>query len=125
MVKVRGPLFSNQASGSMARGTIQYRTTKKGAQVILPGAGKKTTNRAPTANQAAHQDQFKGIASDWRALAPETKTYWSDRASALDLANGWSAYVSYRMAEALDPARLLTTPTGEPITDGRGRRLFI
>lgn len=125
MVRVRGPLFSHQASGSIGNGTIQFRTTKHGAQVILPGAGKPTANRTPTANQAETRAQFKGIAADWRALGAELKAYWSAQASAKNLPNGWSAYLAYRMTEALDPARLLTTPDGEPITDGRGRRLFI
>ena len=125
MVKVRGPLFSNQASGSIGNGTIQFRTTKRGAQVVLPGAGKPTGNRTPTPNQTETRDQFKGIAAEWQDMTPELKAYWSTQATTKSLPNGWSAYLAYRMAEALNPARLLTTPTGEPITDGYGRRLFI
>jgi len=125
MVKVRGPLFSSQASGSIGNGTIQYRTTRNGPQAVIPSAGKPKANPVPTPNQAERRAEFKAIAADWARLEADTKAYWSQIASARALANGWTAYLAYRLAESFDPARALTLPNGEPITDGHGRRLFI
>ena len=125
MVKVRGPLFSHQASGSIGNGAIQYRSTRHGPQAIIPSAGKPSKGRAATKHQATVQTTFRLARVAWNALSPEEQAIWSQVANTTDAPNGWSAFLSHFMSGEYAPWEALRTPPGLVIRNAAGLALLV
>jgi hypothetical protein len=125
MVKVRGPLFSSQASGSIGNGAIQYRSTKTGPQAVIPSAGKPSTGRAPTKHQATVQATFQLARDAWSALSAEEKANWAHVADTTNAPNGWSAFLSRFMTGEYAPWEALRTPPGLVIRNAAGLALLV
>jgi len=125
MAKVKNPLMSFTASGSIAGGAIQFRNTRSGPQVVLPQAGNTTRKPATTARQAAARAEFREIAAEWAAMPSLAKAFWQEVSTHTSAPNGWSAYLAARIKEmGSDPLNLLM-PDGRPIVDAQGRRLTV
>lgn len=71
MARIKGPLMSITASGSLA-GTLVFRQTARGAQAqAMP-----TSQPPATPAQAACRADFKAAADAWRTLDAETRADW-------------------------------------------------
>ena len=125
MARVKGPLMSMTASGSIAQGGLQFRQTRNGPQVVIPALGQPKRQQAATPRQSTIRAIFEAAAREWRSTSPELKQHWNAQAQGTRHASGWELFLSTRMTEAVPPRNLLITPDGAPITDGRGRRLFV
>ena len=125
MAQVKGPLMSMTASGSIAQGGLQFRATRHGPQVVIPALGQAPSKRIASPRQASIRAIFEAAAREWRTTSAELKADWSAQALGTQHASGWEFFLATRMREAVPPRDLLITPDGAPITDGRGRRLFV
>lgn len=86
MPKVRGPLFSLTASGTLDR-TLTYSTNGTETTVKkLPSFEKPRT-----ANQAAHAAKVADMSASWLSLSAGTKTLWNNCA-ALSAQTGYRLY---------------------------------
>ncbi len=125
MARVKNPLMSMTASGSIAQGGLQFRDTRHGPQVVIPALGKSSRQQAASPQQAEIRADFASIAAEWRALSPSSRDWWHEQAKATAAPNGWNLYLSERLNALRNPPNMLTLPDGRPITDGYGRRLLV
>lgn len=125
MARVKGPLMSMTASGSIAQGGLQFRQTRHGPQVVIPAQGRSSRQQPASPQQATIRAEVAGIAAEWRTLSPSARAWWLDQARATTAPNGWNLFLAARLNELRNPANMLTLPDGRPITDGYGRRLLV
>ncbi len=71
MAKIRGPLFSVAAAGSIGK-KLTFRATRRGAVAQRHSA----PTGAPTALQAEAHQLFRTAAQRWQALTQEELDHW-------------------------------------------------
>jgi len=125
MARVKGPLMSFSASGSVGQGLVQFRTTRNGPQVVIPALGRSSRQQSASPQQATIRAEVAGIAAEWRTLSPSARAWWLDQARATTAPNGWNLFLAARLYELRNPVNALTLADGRPITDGYGRRLLV
>jgi hypothetical protein len=76
MAKVRNPLLSDAANGSL--GNITFRSGRGGAVVSL----KPRPLYIPTAKRIQSADRLRKANADWRDLDADTRAWWEDHAIA-------------------------------------------
>ena len=101
MAKVKGPLLSLQASGTIADAI----TFSKWKGVATARAKSTPTNPNTTAQQT-QRTAFSNAVASWQAQDAATHTTWNQRATALGLAmSGFNLYVREYIAQGVvDPA---------------------
>jgi len=88
MPKVKGPLFSLEAHGTLA-GCLTYQDIN--AKPVVKSCRFKTPNR--TEQQAAIRDTFSWAVSVWHALHQTTKQLWYDYKDTKSLV-GYAAFMN-------------------------------
>lgn len=101
MPKVKGPLFSLQASGTF-RDALEFRTVN--GQAIVGGTKGKTPPRSPA--QQAQSARFKAAVAGWQALDQSTKNAWRTAATSTGM-TGYQLYLSEYQTQN-------TVPPGQP-----------
>ena len=91
MVKVKGPLFSLEAHGTLDD-TLTYESGKYGYYVKANNF--PTYSRSPA--QGVIRDTFNWCISIWHALPSETKQYWHDHEDYQGLI-GYASFMSYML----------------------------
>ena len=89
MARVKGPLMSLDASGTLAR-EVRFRHESGHVLVYRDGAPGSVRRRPPTASQAQVRSKFAAARARWRALTAEQRAAW--QVYARDLAVGLSAW---------------------------------
>lgn len=125
MVRVKGPLFSGTATGTLGNGQLQFKNAPGGPQAILPALARPRRASRPTATQSAIREAFRGAAHDWGTLDAAARDAWSYTASRAGLANGFTAYVRQSLNEHAANLAYLTCPDGSYIVNAEGSRLSI
>ncbi|MEY3879588.1 MAG: hypothetical protein RIQ94_383 [Pseudomonadota bacterium] len=125
MAKVSGPLFSETASGNLAKGALQYRSGHWGTQVYKPLTPLKQNQGQPSPAQTARRELFNVVKDNWHALSAEAKKTYQDQAKALGTMNGWNLYVSIGLKNLAYPVNYLLGSDGQPILDNAGSILEI
>lgn len=87
MVKVKGPLFSIQAFGSLDGALVYQR--RRGMTTVYR---KRVVRNPNTELQAAHRASFAAAVSSWNALPGASKAWWVVRAWGMAL-SGYNLYV--------------------------------
>lgn len=125
MTRVKNPLHSFTASGSIAGGALQFRATRNGPQAVIPALGNVARKPKPTPRQSAARAEFKEIADEWAELTELAKAFWQANSVNTTAPNGWSLYLGTRIREMGSDPRNLLLPDGRPIVDAVGRRLTV
>jgi len=97
MTKLRGPLMSISATGSIGR-TITYRATRWGARAqhhSVPRA-------APSTAQLAERQRRRDAGATWRALDAPTRAKWGALAAA-NLRNPWIVFAGEYVLQQCSP----------------------
>ena len=104
MAKVKGPLMSLSASGTIADSMTFGKW--KGINTVRI---KSTPTNPNTASQQAHRTTFSNAVASWKAQDQTTQTTWNDRAQEMGLVmSGFNLYTQqYIKQGVVDPA----TPT--------------
>lgn len=119
------PLMSLTASGQIGNGTLQFRSTRHGAQALLPTLARPRNRASVTTAQETTRADFASFARDWAGLGPVGRDLWDAESRRRHTASGWNSYLAYRMsARAPDPA-VLRMADGSAIVDAAGRTLRI
>lgn len=105
MAKIKGPLMSLSASGTIAD-TFTFRT-QRGAAVVHK---KLTPRKTNSTEQAARQAIYAGICIAWRALDSAAKTGWELIGKSAGV-TGFNAYMSSELIAAYNGG-----PTPPPTT---------
>lgn len=93
MVKLRHPLLSESASGSIAGGlTFSMRPSGPQARIQRPPSG------PASAAQSAERSLYREAVEAWQAESPETKADYREQAKAYDL-TGYNLYLSIYLQE--------------------------
>lgn len=98
MPKVRGPLFSLTASGTLER-TLTYSTN--GTTTTVKKLS--TFDKPRTPNQTAHAAKVAQMSASWLALSAGTKTLWKN-CGALSAQTGYRLYWREWFVQASTPA---------------------
>jgi hypothetical protein len=96
MARVKGPLFSLQASGNTTGAALQFRTTPQGCHVYRPMDPREQNQTPPSPAQEAQRRKFKAACDAWSALGDEDKAYWSLR-SITTGRTGFTAFIADTM----------------------------
>lgn len=117
MAKITGPLFSVDAAGNFAGGTMQFRGGLRGTHAYRP-ANPKTINKAPpTEAQTAVRTAYQEIVAEWQGLTEQEKLAWDAAASNTGApVTGWNLYFKSRLQEVLYGPTLPDPDTYEPPT---------
>ncbi len=81
MAKVRGPLMSLDASGTLA-GEVRFRHQSGHVLVYRDGAPGSVDRKGPTAAQQAQRELYAEAVTRWRELAAEFRAEWVAYAAA-------------------------------------------
>jgi len=106
MAKVKGPLMSLDASGSIA-GSITFSKWKgvKTARI------KSTPSNPDTAGQQAQRTTFSLAVASWKAQDAADQLTWTNRAKALGLnMSGFNLYVREYIAQGVTDPDVPTLP---------------
>jgi hypothetical protein len=100
MPKVKGPLFSLQASGTF-KDALEFRTVN--GQAIVGGTKGKTPPRTPA--QQAQSQRFKTAVAAWQVLDESGKALWRTAAVGTGM-NGYQLYLSeYQTQNIVTPGQ--------------------
>jgi hypothetical protein len=102
MAKVEMPLYSKSVSGSIAKGTVQFRTNSKGTFVCSPLSNKGFANTNPTEAQLNHRALFKQSTDIWNGFDQTRKDAWTAKAKASNNYSGWNAFLKHCL-QGYDP----------------------
>jgi len=91
MAKVKGPLLSQVASGTIMD-KISFRTTKRGSIVTPYHYPGKRNPSAPSFIQVERRDAFSAAVATWNALSAADKEQYNAAGSAVNL-TGWNLYL--------------------------------
>ena len=116
MARVKGPLMSMTASGSIAQGGLQFRQTRHGPQVVIPALSRQEKHpTTPSTAQLRQRADFTAARDQWRALDEAERSNWREQARAMDAPNGWSLFLRHAIGPGFYPTDFLTTPDGQAI----------
>jgi hypothetical protein len=104
MPKVKGPLFSVQASGEFV-GLMEFRTTPNGAIV----AGVKAKPKGRSAAQQQQAARFAVAVEAWRGLPQPTKDAWKVAAAPAGM-SGYQLFISEHQGQNIQPPALPAIP---------------
>jgi len=118
MARVTGPLFSLDASGTIASALNFTRNLAGGVARRVP-----RTRKPATAAQQAQRDRYRTAAALWASLSPEEKATYADAGRRAAI-TAFSAYMSAALSapEALDT---LNTEAGDPLATEDGNDIII
>ena len=83
MAKVKGPLMSQDASGTLA-GEVRFRHQSGHVLVYRNGAPGSVRKARPSPSQARVRAKYAEARQRWQALTPKQRRYWEDQARSLD-----------------------------------------
>jgi hypothetical protein len=92
MARVKGPLFSLDARGNVARGALQFRGGLRGTHAYRP-TPPDACGEGPSAAQRLHRARYAEAAAAWRALEETTRALWSAAARRHGV-TAWNAYLA-------------------------------
>ena len=95
MAKVEMPLYSKSVSGSIAKGTVQFRTNSRGTFVYSPLSNKGGANTSPTELQLTHRQLFRTSTAIWNSFDQAKKEAWSAKARRVGGFSGWSVFLKH------------------------------
>ena len=115
MAKVRGPLMSLDASGTVA-GDTRLRHMRGHVLMYRGGAPGSVKRKAPSESQMRTRERYAYACQRWRVLTPEQRLYWENYARAAgEGLTAWNCFLACVLrrgscvgAEYFPP--LLTTP---------------
>ena len=115
MAKVRGPLMSLDASGTVA-GDTRLRHMRGHVLMYRGGAPGSVKRKAPSESQMRTRERYAYACQRWRVLTPEQRRYWENFAMAAgEGLSAWNCFLACVLrrgscvgAEYFPP--LLTTP---------------
>lgn len=94
MAKLRGPLLSGSATGTIG-GTIGYLTTSQThiarSIATIRAAARDGIKRTPSAQQIITRDRWRAAVTAWNALTPQQRTEYANQAAPLAL-TGFNLY---------------------------------
>lgn len=94
MAKVKGPLMSLDASGTLA-GEVRFRHQSGHVLVYRNGAPGSVRKARPSPSQARVRAKYADARLRWQALTPKQRRYWEDQARALDAGlSAWNCFLS-------------------------------
>ncbi|HPB76107.1 MAG TPA: hypothetical protein PLY96_12760 [Chromatiaceae bacterium] len=94
MAKVKGPLMSLDASGTIA-GDTRLRHMRGHVLMYRGGEPGSVRRQAPSASQAQVRAKFAEARARWRTLNPQQRAYWQDVARELDAGlTAWNCFLS-------------------------------
>ena len=123
MARVNGPLFSIDARGNIAKGTLQFRTDNWGTHAYKPQDPAEQNQQEPSAAQSIQRARFAEVRDSWAALGFEGRAYYNLLAAAIGKMNGWNLYLSLCLAKSIYPVDTLLTSDGVPLFDENSERL--
>ena len=110
MAKVKGPLMSVSASGSIANTLTMLRASARNI-----AKKKSQPGSPPSAAQLARRAFYRQAANDWSALDANAKAAWKPAADARQV-TPFNAYMSARLAE-FSPAAGVAWDGGAAVWD--------
>ena len=94
MAKVKGPLMSLDASGTLA-GDTRLRHMRGHVLMYRGGEPGSVRRREPSAPQAQVRAKFAQARARWRTLSPKQRAYWQGVALELDAGlSAWNCFLS-------------------------------
>ena len=94
MARVKGPLMSLDASGTIA-GDTRLRHMRGHVLMYRGGEPGSVRRQAPSASQAAVRTRFADARARWRTLSPKQRAYWQQVARELDAGlTAWNCFLS-------------------------------
>ena len=94
MAKVKGPLMSLDASGTIA-GDTRLRHMRGHVLMYRGGEPGSVRRKSPSASQAAVRARFADARARWRTLSPKQRAYWQQVARELDAGlTAWNCFLS-------------------------------
>ena len=94
MAKVKGPLMSLDASGTLA-GEVRFRHQSGHVLVYRDGSPGSVRKARPSPAQARVRAKYAEARERWRALTPKQRRYWEEYALTLDAGlSAWNCFLS-------------------------------
>lgn len=125
MARVKMPLMSLSASGEVGNKALQFRTTRHGAEVVIPALVRSPAKKHTSPAQADIRMTFREAKNEWAELDGNAKAEWAEIARLSGVSSGWNAYLAMRMkGRTLDPD-ILTLANGQPLTTPQGLPLRV
>mgnify|MGYP001765784216 CR=1 FL=1 len=114
MAKVKGPLMSLDASGTIA-GDTRLRHMRGHVLMYRGGEPGSVRRKAPSATQAQVRAKFADARARWRTLSPPQRAYW--QAVAQELGAGLSAWNCFLSCVLLGGAACSTGYQVPPLSE--------
>lgn len=125
MARVKGPLMSASATGSIGRGLVQFRMTRHGPQALTPALTRPAQPQPPSSEQRLCRNDVRELAAAWSQLDPGEQATYAAIADRWQYPNGWSAYLSAALPAVRNAAHTLTTADGRALITAAGFRLRV
>ena len=94
MARVKGPLMSQDASGTLA-GDTRLRHLRGHVLMYRGGEPGSVRRKSPSASQAEVRARFADARARWRTLSPKQRAYWQHVARELDAGlSAWNCFLS-------------------------------
>jgi len=94
MAKVKGPLMSLDARGTLA-GEVRFRHQAGQVLVYRNGAPGSVRKAPPSPAQARVRARYAEARERWRALTPKQRRYWVDQARTFAVGlSAWNCFLS-------------------------------
>ena len=94
MARVKGPLMSQDASGTIA-GDTRLRHMRGHVLMYRGGEPGSVRRQAPSASQVQVRSRFADARARWRTLSPKQRAYWQQVARELDAGlTAWNCFLS-------------------------------
>lgn len=115
MAKIKGPLFSADATGNFAKGAMQFRGGLRGTHAYRPKSPKTVNQAPPTQKQTEVRNAYRTILDEWKSLDEATKAEWDvDAIRTEEPITGWNLYFRSRLPAVLNGSELPDPDTYTP-----------
>lgn len=93
MARVKGPVYSADATGNFAGGLIQFRHHRGGLHVYRPTDPSRQNQKSPSSAQQAIRQRYREALAAWRGLSESARSDWNARGATMAL-SGWNLFLS-------------------------------